>query len=93
MAVTERRTQIYLSDEQHRAATELARERGSSLAAVIREALDRYLTTADQRPSAPWADDPARSLLGSLELTPLSDDGGADSDLVEAIDRSVYDGG
>lgn len=93
MAVTERRTQIYLSEEQHRAAAELAREQGLSLAAVVREALDRYLATAAQRPSAPWAEDPARTLVGSLALPRLADEPGGDADLVEAIDRSVYDEG
>lgn len=90
MAVTERRTQVYLTEEQYQAATRLARERDASLAAVLRQALDEFLArTADAR-RAPWAEDSARDLAGALELPPLSGEGGED-DLVEAIDRSVYD--
>jgi len=40
------RTQIYLDDEQHRALTALAKRRGQTASAVIREAIDGYL--ADQ---------------------------------------------
>jgi hypothetical protein len=86
MALTERRAQIYLSEEQYRAATRLARQRGSSLAAVIREALDRHLATAVRGDAAPWVDDPAAALLASLALPPLA----AGDDLDGAIDRSVY---
>ena len=85
MAVTERRTQIYLSEEQYQAAVRVARERDSSLAAVMREALDRYLAAATPQSAAPWATDPIRTLAGSLDLPPLGDD-----DLNEAIDSSVY---
>lgn len=93
MAVTERRTQIYLSEEQHEAATRLARQRGTSLAGIVREALDCYLASNADRGAAPWADDPVSALAGSLELPPLPGDGASDADLVEAIDRSVYDEG
>jgi hypothetical protein len=89
MAVTERRTQIYLTEDQHEKVTRVARERGMSLAAVVREALDRYVAAGGGRSAAPWAQDPALALLGSLELPPLAGDG--DADLVEAIDRSVYE--
>jgi len=91
MAVTERRTQVYLTEEQHAAVTRVARERGTSLAAVVRDALDRYLATDGARSAAPWQEDPLRDLLGTLELPPLADGGSGDADLVEAIDRSVYD--
>ncbi len=37
------RTQIYLTAEQRRRLDELARGRGTTLAQLIREAVDRYL--------------------------------------------------
>lgn len=37
------RTQIYLDDEQHRALTVLARQRGTTASALIRSAIDDYL--------------------------------------------------
>jgi predicted DNA-binding protein len=44
------RTQIYLGDEQERALTDRARQVGSTKSALIREAIDSYLTpdTAEQ---------------------------------------------
>lgn len=84
---TEKRTQIYLSAAQHKAASELARRRGISLAAVVREALDRYLEGEARAHEVDWADDPAFTLLGALSLPPLR--GG--ENLSVAIDRSVYD--
>jgi plasmid stability protein len=44
------RTQIQLTEDQARRLRVVATERGVSVAAVIREALDRHLTTAN-RPS------------------------------------------
>lgn len=87
MTVTERRTQIYLTEEQYQAAVRLARDRDASLAAIVREALDRYLA-AVPKASAPWAGDPVHALVGSLELPPLAE--GEAADLDEAIDASVY---
>lgn len=40
----QQRTQIYLSDEQRRRIDARMRRDGVSLAAVVREALERYLT-------------------------------------------------
>jgi predicted DNA-binding protein len=38
------RTQIYLSREQRKRLDEITRREGKSLAAIIREALDQYLS-------------------------------------------------
>jgi Ribbon-helix-helix protein, copG family len=38
-----RRTQVYLTEEQRRGLDELARERGASLAELVREAVHAYL--------------------------------------------------
>ena len=37
------RTQVYLTEEQRSRADELARERGVSMAEIVRRALDAYL--------------------------------------------------
>lgn len=41
--LSEARTQIYLPREQHRALQRVARERETSMAQVVREAVDAYL--------------------------------------------------
>lgn len=43
------RLQILLDDERHRRITEAARERGVSVATIVREAIDRGLPSSDQR--------------------------------------------
>ncbi len=53
MALTERRTQIYLTEEQYQEVMNLARKRGSSLASVVREALDEFLSKATRVQIAP----------------------------------------
>jgi predicted transcriptional regulator len=78
---SEHKTQIYLSHRQHRALQELARVEGRSMAAIIRDAVARYM---EQRTEArPWgSDDPIRGLVGSMEGSP------ADSSSVDAV---LYD--
>lgn len=47
------RLQILLHDERHRRITSLARERGVSVATIVREAIDRGLASpGDRRKSA-----------------------------------------
>ena len=49
----EHRLQILLDDERHRRITSLARERGVSVATIVREAIDRGLASpGDRRKSA-----------------------------------------
>ena len=45
----EHRLQILIDDERHRRITALARERGVSVATVVREAIDRGLGAADDK--------------------------------------------
>jgi len=45
-----KKTMIYLPETQHDRLTRVARERGSSLAGVIREAVARYLEEQPCRP-------------------------------------------
>jgi predicted transcriptional regulator len=40
------RTQIYLTDDERRSLTQLARDRGKPQSVLIREALDAWLETA-----------------------------------------------
>jgi hypothetical protein len=46
------RLQILLDDERHRRITSVARERGVSVATVVREAIDRGLATPAARRGA-----------------------------------------
>jgi len=64
MAVTEKRTQIYLSSNQHGSVQRLARRRHTSMAGVIREAIDVYLSTT---PAREPAGDPLADLAGIFE--------------------------
>lgn len=49
----EHRLQILIDDERHRRITTLARERGVSVATIVREAIDRGLASpGDRRKSA-----------------------------------------
>lgn len=43
------RLQILLDDERHQRITEAARERGVSVAAIVREAIDRGLPRSDRQ--------------------------------------------
>src|SRR5262245_20069886 len=86
MKATEKRTQIYLTAAQHRAARALAVRRAGSLAGVVRHALDRYLADAVHDDEATWEGDPAYELIGKV---PLSDPPAAMS-LAEHIDQTVY---
>lgn len=52
MCMLNRRLQILLDDERYERVQALARQRGTSVATVIREAIDRGLPAARQRRSA-----------------------------------------
>lgn len=45
----DRRLQLLLDDERYRRVSELAGQRGTSVAAVIREAIDRGLPSPDRQ--------------------------------------------
>ena len=89
MGATEKRTQIYLTGRQHRAAMALARRRGESLASVVRQALDSYLADEVHDAEANWDGDPAYALIGGLGLSP----GSNPASLPEAIDHVLYEEG
>jgi predicted DNA-binding protein len=48
------RLQILIDDERHRRISAAARERGVSVATVVREAIDRGLTNPDAQRRAAW---------------------------------------
>jgi hypothetical protein len=52
MCMLTHRLQILLDEDRYARVAELARQRGSSVAAVIREAIDRGLPAAPRRRSA-----------------------------------------
>ncbi len=52
MCMLTHRLQLLLDDERYQRVQALARQRGTSVAAVIREALDRGLPTTQRRRSA-----------------------------------------
>jgi hypothetical protein len=59
----EHRLQLLIDDERHRRITSLARERGVSVATVVREAIDRALANpASRRKTA------ARRLLDAPDM-------------------------
>jgi predicted transcriptional regulator len=62
------RTQVYLTADQRRRLDELARRRGTTLARLIREAVDRYLETSG--PSAAQALDATFGRAPALEVFP-----------------------
>ena len=66
MSVTDKRTQIYLSADQHAALARAAHERGTSMAWIVREAVAEYLTRSavEARRSAA---DPLADLIGFIE--------------------------
>jgi hypothetical protein len=85
--MSSRRTQVYLTEAQHRAATELAHQRGTTLAAVVRESLDRYLASEASAEGVSWEGDPTLALVGQVRMPPLP----ADATMNDAIDAIVYD--
>jgi hypothetical protein len=52
MCMLNHRLQLLLDDERYERLTALARQRGSSVAAVVREAIDRGLPATQRRRSA-----------------------------------------
>jgi hypothetical protein len=62
------RTQVYLTAEQRRLLDELARREHRSMAALVREALDRYLSELAADPTA--ALQSTFGLMPDLEVPP-----------------------
>ena len=81
MAVTDKRTQLYLTAAQHEALMRAARKRGTSLAGVVREAIAEYLGRPGDRRRAAPATDPLAEFLGCFEGT---------GDLAERHDDVLY---
>lgn len=86
MHKTDKRTQIYLPDEQHRAALERARRDGTSLAGVVREALAQYLRARPRDGTVVWEGDALYEAIGSISLPPVPPGMG----LNDYLDETVY---
>ena len=84
---TEIRTQIYLTADLHDRAKQLARQKETSMAGVIRDALERYLKEEESPGGASWINDPLFKIVGAGELSPRPEG----MDLNEFIDRVVYE--
>jgi hypothetical protein len=61
-----RRTQIYLEDEQSRRLYEIAAAQGKSTAAVVRDAVNRYLSEVETSPE----ENPLWEFVGSVKNLP-----------------------
>lgn len=79
MSVTARRVQLYLPEEQYKGLMHLAKEKRSSFAQVVREAIEGLLRNSRTR----WDDDPITSHVGLFE--------GKDNDLAVHHDRYLYE--
>jgi hypothetical protein len=77
----EHRLQILLDDERHRRITAVARERGVSVATVVREAIDRGVVDAAGRRRAA-----AQRLLDAPDM-PVPDVAGVHDELDEIRGR------
>jgi hypothetical protein len=64
MHMLEHRLQILLDDDRHRRISRLARERGVSVAAIVREAIDNGLSSPQGRRAAA-----ASRLLGAPAMS------------------------
>jgi len=75
-----RRTQIYLEEEQSRRLYEIAAAQGKSTAAVVRDAVNRYLSEAETSPEQ----NPLWEFVGSVKNLPR--------DAAEDHDQDLYGG-
>jgi len=78
MCMLSRRLQILLDEDRYARVAEVARQRGTSVAAVIREAIDRGLPASPRRRSAA-----ARRILEAPDME-LPDD---PADLLAELDE------
>jgi hypothetical protein len=70
MSMLDHRLQILLDDERHRRIVDTARERGVSVATVVREAIDRGLASPSSRRRAA-----ARRVLAAQDMPVPADPG------------------
>lgn len=81
MHTTEKRAQLYLPIPLYQAAWKAAKERGLSLAALVREALEFYLDRISKK-SGDWKKDSLNDLVGFVSNGP--------KDLSEKVDHFLY---
>jgi hypothetical protein len=76
MSTLDHRLQILLDEERHRRIVDVARERGVSVATVVREAIDRGLSSPASRRLAA-----ARRVLAAQDMPVPADPGDLRADL------------
>lgn len=78
MALSERRAQLYLTKEQYQKVMRLAKQKHTSFAQVVREAIEEFLRKNHSR----WEQDPITKHIGVFE--------GKETDLSINHDRYIY---
>ena len=71
------RTQIQLTEEQHEALKELAENRETSMARLIRESVDRFLATSKYGPTREEKRQRALAFIKEMKEAPFRDKEGA----------------
>lgn len=79
----DRRLQLLLDEERYQRVSSLARQRGSSVAAVLREAIDRGLPSADRQRAA------AARLILAADPMPVPDPAQLREELEELRSRGA----
>jgi hypothetical protein len=64
-----RTTNLRFAEATYRELRYQAGRRGTTLASLVREAVDRYLGRADQGPEVPFGHDPADALVGCVSAS------------------------
>lgn len=70
--VAERKTQVYFPEELHRQLKDYAQQQGTSMAAVIRQAIVRYLESEKLAPQE-WENDPIHGIVGMIKGVGVTD--------------------
>ncbi len=83
MHMLDHRLQILLDDDRYRKLTRAARQRGVSVAAVVREAIDRIPADAEERRSA------VDAILAAEPMTVPADPADLRRELDSAHDRGA----
>lgn len=70
--VAERKTQVYFPEELHRQLKEYARQQGTSMAEVIRQAVSQLLES-EELTSQDWENDPIHGIVGMIRGVGVTD--------------------
>jgi hypothetical protein len=81
MPVSEKRTQLYLPQELHQKAKNVAEAENISMAALVRKALKEYFQKFQSEKEKDWKKDPLNNTIGFFE---------GDENLSESHDKYLY---